>query len=194
VPLGGEEQTRAHRIDSVHDVRRGMLFTLYSYEADAVAFVHCLHLGQGWTHRVDLPAPYGQQRPGVHAIAQSPSGDRLCVVHAPSASVADIDPDRLVGARVTPFAATGQAGKPNVRIAASGRLVVNVDNKVIATDPYREIGTPGQARGLVLGTGDDIWVGHPSGVAHYSLATGEELGRIDVPGLFVLKHVRAGAG
>ena len=112
IPIGTEKQIRAHRIESVHDPRREMLYTLYSYEPETVAFVHCVHLVERWSHRVDLPAPFGGQRPGVHAIALSPSGDRLSVVHAPSASVADIDLDELVVRRrefLRPYRPTGQA-------------------------------------------------------------------------------------
>jgi hypothetical protein len=190
IPVGAEHELRAHRIATVFDGRRAMFFTLYSYEPDATAFVHCLHVGEGWIDRIDLPAPFGQERPGVHGIALSASGDRLCVVHAPSASVADIDPDQLVIKRVTRLARTGLSGKPNVQLTASGRLVVNVDNVLIATDPHREIPTPGEARGLALGAGADVWSGYPNGVVHFDLVTGEELGRLAVPGMFVVKHVR----
>jgi hypothetical protein len=193
VPVGAEGQTRAHRIDSVYDPRRAMCYTLYAYQPEAIAFVDCLHLGERWTYRVALPAPFGQERPGVHAIALAPSGDRLCAVHAPSGSVADIDPGRLVVTRVGPFAATGEKGKPSARITAAGELIVNIDNMVVvATSPRREIGTPGPARGLALGS-DDIWVGHPNGVVRYDLATGKETGQITVPELYTVKHVRPGS-
>jgi hypothetical protein len=194
VPVGTERQTRAHRIESVYDQRRAMFYTLYAYQPDAIAFVDCLHLGQRWTHRVALPAPFGRERPGVHAIALSPSGDHLCVVHASSGSVVDIDPDRLEVKQVSRFAAVGEKGKPNARITASGRLVINVDNMVVATNPRREIITAGHARGLALGADNDIWVGNPTGVVQYDLATGREIGRITVPGLFTVKHVRTTAG
>jgi hypothetical protein len=192
VPVGAEPELRAHRIDTVYDSRRAILFTLYSYEPDAAAFVHCLHVGEGWADRVELPAPFGRERPGVHAIALSPSGDRVCVVHAPSASVVDIDPDQLMIKRVAQLAGAGLSGKPNVRITPSGRLLVNADDVLIATDPHREIATPGEARGLALGAGGDAWIGHPNGVVRFDLATGREIGRLTVPDMFVVKHVRAG--
>jgi hypothetical protein len=188
--LEAPPETRAHRIEAIHDARRRLLFTLYSYQEATLAYVDCRHLVDGWTRRIALPAPFGQERPGVHAIALSPSGDRLCVVHAPSASVADLDPDRLAVKEVTRFAASGQLGKPNVRFTAGGRLVVNVDGRVVATGPAREIATGGAARGLVVGAGDDIWVGHPDGVVRYNLATGAETARIAVPGLYVVQRVR----
>jgi hypothetical protein len=124
----------------------------------------------------------------------APSGDRLCVVHAASGSVADIDPDLLVVKQIRPFAATGEKGKPNARISASGELIVNVDNMVVvvATGSRREIATPGPARGLALGAGDEVWAGHPNGVIVYDLASGKETGRITVPGLYTVKHVRRG--
>lgn len=151
----------------------------------------CLHLGERWVHRLDLPSPFGRERPGVHGIALSASGDRLCVVHAATATVADIDPDRLLVKHVTRLAPAGLPGKPNARITDSGRLVVNVDNVLVATDPRQEIATPGEARGLALGGNGDVRAGHPSGVVRYDLASGAELGRIAIPDLFVVKHVRA---
>jgi hypothetical protein len=191
VPDGAEPLTRAHRLDGIVDARRGMYFALYSYQEDAVAFVECLHLRERWTQRVPLPAPFGQQRPGVHAIALSPNGDRLSVVHSPSASVADVDPDRLVVSRVGRFASTGQEGKPTARITGSGRLVVSVDRTVFATGPDRAIPTPGGTRGLALGPRGDVWAGHPAGLVRVDLSTGAELGRIAVRDLFTVKHVRA---
>jgi hypothetical protein len=193
VPVGAERQTRAHRIERLYDPVRAMCYTLCAYQPDAVAFVDCLHLGERWTHRVALPAPFGQERPGVHAMALAPSGDRLCVVHASSGTVADIDPDRLVVKQVSPFAAAGEKGKPSARITASNRLVVNVDTMVVATGPRREIATPGPARGLALGAGGEVWAGHPNGVVRYDLATGKETGRITVPELYTVKHVRPGS-
>jgi hypothetical protein len=190
IPDGDEPLTRAHRLDGIVDPRRAIYFALYSSPDDEVAFVECLHLRERWTHRVPLPAPFGRERPGVHAIALSPSGDRLSVVHSPSASVADIDPDRLVVTGVGRFAPTGQEGKPTVRITASGRLVVSVDRNTFATDPHRAIPTPGETRGLALGPRDDVWVGHPAGLVHFDLSTGAELGRIAVRDLFTVKHVR----
>jgi hypothetical protein len=192
VPVGAEPELRAHRIDTVYDSRRAILFTLYSYEPDAAAFVHCLHVGEGWADRVDLPAPFGRERPGVHAIALSPSGDRLCVVHAPSATLVDIDPDQLLIKRVAQLAGTGLSGKPNVQITSSGRLLVNADDVLIATDPYRDFATPGEARGLALGAGGDAWIGHPNGVVRVDLTTGREIGRLTVPDMYMIKHVRGG--
>jgi hypothetical protein len=190
IPDSDERLTRAHRLDAVVDPRRDIYFALYSYQEDAVAFVECLQLRERWTHRVPLPAPFGQERPGVHAFVLSPNGDRLSVVHSPSASVADIDPDRLVVTRVGRFASTGQEGKPTARITASGRLVVSVDRNVFVSDPHRALPTPGETRGLALGRSDDVWVGHPAGLVHLDLSTGAELGRIAVRDLFTVKHVR----
>jgi hypothetical protein len=187
---GGDEHMRAYRVDDVLDPRRGRLFSLYSWPDETVAFVGCVDLRERWTRRIDLPAPFGQERPGVHAIALSPAGDRLCVVHSPSAGVAEIDPDRLAVRRVTTFAATGQEGKPNVAFTASGRLVVNVDRRVMATDPTREIPTPGEARGLVVRGDTEVWAGHPDGVVRLDLATGRALARLAVPDLYIVKHVR----
>ncbi len=188
-PVPGETMN-AHRIVRVHDTRRATLFTVCSREEDDVAFVHCVHLRERRTRRIALPAPFGRGRPGVHGIALSPSGDRLVVVHSLSGSIADIDPDRMALARVGSFAKPGEDGKPGVLITPSGQVVVALDGKVIATGPRREIATPGEVRGLALGTDGDIWVGHPDGLVHHDLATGRRIGRIAVPGMYVLQHVR----
>jgi hypothetical protein len=190
---GAEALTRAHRVDGVADPRRGMYFALYAHQEDAVAFVECVHLRERWTHRVPLPAPFGQERPGVHAMALSPAGERLSVVHSPSASVAVLDPDRLVVSRVGRFAPAGQEGKPTARITASGRLVVGVDRQVFVSDPHRELSMPGRTRGLALGPRDDVWAGHPAGLVRFDLSTGAELGRVAVRDLFTVQHVRGPA-
>jgi hypothetical protein len=187
-PDSAADEVRAHRVDRVHDPRRSRLFSLYAYEDAALAFVQCLHLREGWRAYVPLPAPFGQERPGVHGIALA--GDRLCVVHAPSGLVADIDPDRLTVTTVDRLAAGGQEGKPNLGILASGQLVINVDHAVITTGPARKLPTPGPARGLVIGTANDIWAGHPRGVIRYDLTTGAEVGQVPVADLYVVKHVR----
>jgi hypothetical protein len=184
------EQRRESRVQRVYDVRRGVLYAMCVDSVDAVASVHCLNVGQGWAQRIGLPPPFGQDRPGVHAIALSDSGDRLVAIHSPSASVADVDPDQRVVKRISSFSATRQDGKPGLAITSSGRLVVGVDAKVIVDSPRLEIPTPGQARGLVLGGHNDVWVGHPDGVVQFDLSTGKEIRRIAVPGLYVLKHVR----
>jgi hypothetical protein len=186
----GDEHLRAHRVGDVLDARRGLLFSLYVWPDETSAFIGCVHLRERWTGRIDLPAPFGVQRPGVHAIALAPNGDRLVAVHAPSASVAEIDPDRLALRGVTTFAGTGQEGKPNLAFTASGRLVINVDGRVMATDPALEVPTPGEARGLVVRGDSDVWAGHPDGVVRLDLATGRELARLAVPDLYIVKHVR----
>jgi hypothetical protein len=187
---GQAPEVRAHRVDRVHDPRRATQFALYSHEATATAFVQCLDLRERRVRRIDLPPPFGRERPGVHGIALS--GDRLCVVHAPSGTVADIDPDRLVIRRIGAFADTGRAGKPTPVLDAAGALLVGVDDAVIMTAPRREIAAPGEARGLRLGAGAGVWRGYPEGVVRYDLGSGREAGRVVVPGMFTLKHVRFG--
>jgi hypothetical protein len=184
----------AHRIVRVHDPHRDMLFAICSRQEESLAFVHCLHVRQGWTRHVALPAPFGQGRPGVHALALSPTGDRLSVFHSLSASVVDIDPDRLLAQKLWQITATGQDGKPGLLINRAGGVIAGVDGLVIQSDPRREIGTPGQIRGMALGAGHDLWVGHPNGIVHYDLATASEIQRIDVSGLLALKHTVSAFG
>lgn len=176
------EDMRVHRIHRIQE--RGKLWAICSLPETATAYVHCIDLEAGSARRVDLPAPFGQGRAGVHTIALS--GDRLAAVHSLSSSVADIDPDGFVVRGVTAFGPAGQDGKPVAAFTSSGRLLINVDRKVFGSE--HELVTPGEARGLVV-SGGEVWVGHPDGVVHYDLASGAELGRVKVPGMYVLKRV-----
>jgi hypothetical protein len=182
----GSATVAATRVARVTDDRRGVLFGLYVDTRNA--FIHCLSLREGWSHQIVLPAPFGQGRPGVHTIALTPSPGRLSVFHSLSASVADLDPDTLTLKQIWTLSPDAQDGKPSMLMSPQGDLIASVDGKIIVSQPFREIGTPGQTRGLVFGAGGDIWAGHPDGAVNYDLATGQEIRRIRVPKMFVLKH------
>jgi len=54
--------------------------------------VHLLNLEGGWTHCIDLRAPFGTGRVTTHAVALSPNGDRLYVADPSSGGLAVISP------------------------------------------------------------------------------------------------------
>lgn len=184
------EATRAHRVVRVHDERRGRLFAICAREGEA--YVHCLDLASATTYRIEMPPPFGGGRPGVHTLAQSVTRNRLCAVHSLSATVAEIDPERLVLKELSTFATPPQEGKPGLVLTREGRMVVSLDGRLIATDPHREMATPGEPRGLVAGPGAEVWAGHPEGVVRFDVTTGAELGRVRIPGLYMLKQVSDG--
>jgi hypothetical protein len=185
-----EQPTQAHRVVRVHDPGRNRLLAICAREGQA--YVDCLDLARHTSRRVDLPAPFGGGRPGVHSLALSPAGDRLCAVHSLSAAVAEIDPESLVLKGISTFTAAPQDGKPGVAFTGEGRLVVSVDGRVVLTGPHRELPTPGEPRGLVAGPGNRVWAGFPDGVSCFDQRTGAEVGRIVIPGLYLLRQVSDG--
>lgn len=205
VPAGAEEEMRGQGRPAAYDATRKMLFTLYTHQPDhehtrdllgtgarkgkphVHAFVHSLHLEQGWAFCVDLPAPFGEGPAAAHAITKSPTAGLLTVVDASSGSVASIDADELTVTRVTKVAA--QQGEAWARETTGGDLVVAAGTSVRSMLTGRSIRLPAPARGLALGTGTTIWVGQENAAVTYDTASGAELARVSVPGLVGLRHV-----
>ena len=59
---------------------------------EVYAFVHLLNLNGGWTHCIDLPAPFGTGTATTHAMATSADGTSLYVADPSSGGLALIDP------------------------------------------------------------------------------------------------------
>ena len=59
---------------------------------EVYAFVHLLNLNGGWTHCIDLPAPFGTGPASTHAMAASADGTSLYVADPSSGGLALIDP------------------------------------------------------------------------------------------------------
>jgi hypothetical protein len=148
-------------------------------------------VGLGARHRYETACAArvgaGGARPGVHELAWSPDGRRLCAVYNPDGTVVDLDPDTLAVRRIGRFG-SGLPGKPGAVLTPRGRLVVSGDSAVVATDPDLRISTPGESRGLAVVADAEAWVGHPGGVVRYDLADGQELGHFPIPGMLTLQH------
>ncbi len=121
VPAEAEEIMRGHYRQAVWDARRGILFSLYAHGGDHQhtgqllgvrpdapgihAFIHALHLAEGWAMCIDLPSPFGESPIEAHALALS---NNLCAVNAAAGAVAEIDLEGLHLLSVKRF--TGSAG------------------------------------------------------------------------------------
>ncbi|MFU8852868.1 YncE family protein [Micromonospora sp. SL1-18] len=208
VPPGAEEEMRGDGRQAVLAPNRTTLYTLYTHQPDhrhtrdlvsgrpgnAHAFVHTLNLVERWAYCVDLPHPFGAASASGHALAVSPAGDRLYVVDVASGSVAEISTEELAVRRTVTLArATGSAH------AAAGhdRLFVGAGTAVRAMDGERLGAATGWSvrepvTGLVLSPdGRRLYVGQTDAVSWHDSATGEQLGRAEVPGLVVV-HGLAG--
>jgi hypothetical protein len=189
-PAGGEPLA-AHWVGAVDDPGRRLRYTLLVDQRGGRAFVRRMRLWDGSVDVIDLPAPFGGERPGVHILAASADQRRLCAVYNPAAVAVGLDPDRLAPGAVNRFA-DGLPGKPGAAFTASGRLVVTGDHIAVATNPTLRIATRGESRGLALAGDGRAWIGDPDGVSQYDLDSGRELSRVAVPGMLALQHALAG--
>jgi hypothetical protein len=190
-PAGDGRPLAAHWVGAVDDPVRQLRYTLLVDQRGGRAFVRRTDLRDGSVGVIDLPAPFGGERPGVHTLAASPDGRRLCAVYNPAAVAVGLHPDRLAPGAVNRFA-EGLPGKPGAAFTASGRLVVTGDHIAVATGPTLRIATRGEARGLALAGDGRAWIGDPDGVSRYDLDSGRELSRVAVPGMLALRHALPG--
>jgi hypothetical protein len=217
VPVPAEETMRGEGRQAVYDADRKMLFTLYTHQPDHLhtrdlvaapgardnkphvhAFVHSLHLEQGWAYCIDLPSPFGEGPAAAHAITIAPHGQWLYVLDASTGKVARVNPDvnELAVAQVHQVTAPGQTGAAAATTTADGGLVFGAGKQVVAVPiaaasnvPKRELTVPTAVRGVAAGAGSTVYVGQDDAVICYDLATGGQLRRIAVPGLVELRHV-----
>jgi hypothetical protein len=199
VPEGAEEVMRGQGRHAVHDVNRGMLFTLYTHLGDhqhtgellgvrpgapnVHAFIHSLHLLEGWAFCIDLPAPFGTGTAEGHTIAMSDSGDELYAISAQHGTVAVIDPTGLNILRTKSFTpSTGAAyalGLPEGRLLiGAGRALSQLDGDDWALDF--------EVRGLAQGS--LLWAGREGGVSALDLRTRTEVGRVEIPAMTGLRQ------
>ncbi|HZN18811.1 MAG TPA: hypothetical protein VFB84_11640 [Micromonosporaceae bacterium] len=214
VPAGAEEEMRGDGRQAVYDPARKMLYTLYTHQPghqhtrdllgarpgrpDVHAFVHSLHLEQGWAYCVDLSAPFGESPASGHTLAL---GRQVYVVSTADRMVTSIAPDSLQVSGVTPYdppGAGGAAARGSAAMAATadGRIVIGVDDRVSVVPagggpPLLSWSVTPPVRGVALApTGDRVYVGLDGAVAAYELAHGREVARVGVPGLVELRLAR----
>jgi DNA-binding beta-propeller fold protein YncE len=179
--MGGTARIQA----SSSDGKR--LYTLYTVGHDATqpAFVHVLDLEQKWAHCVDLPAGFGRRAEEAATLTVSPDGKTLYAANASSNALASIDTETF---RVT---SEGEGdlvrGRSHAVADSAGTLYIAGDHYVTAyrgsdfTRKWR-VSIPKRARGLQV-AGDRLYVGLPSQVASFDVATGAAEGTVDPPGL-----------
>lgn len=206
VPAGAEEQMRGEGRQAVLSPSRQVLYTLYTHQpghrhtrdliagrpGGAHAFVHVLHLAQGWAYCLDLPHPFGEGPAAGHAIAASADGRRIAVADVTSGSLAYADTTSLKIERVVTAARGGDAaslaftpGGDRVLIGA-GRTVTTFGAGAVAA----RWSVPGPVRGLALsGDGTRVYAGGAGEIVWLDAASGALRGRAPVDGLTALRHV-----
>ncbi|GAA3960570.1 hypothetical protein [Actinoplanes auranticolor] len=208
VPAGAEEEMRGDGRQAVLSPDRQILYTLYTHQPGHLhtrdllagrssgvhAFVHVLHLAQGWAYCLDLPDPFGLGPAEGQALAVSADGQRLAIAHAMAGVVLYADTAAL--------AIEGTATVPKVAAAASlafapdeQRLLVGAGTTVTALKPGGTVQAgwtvPAPVRGLgVSSDASRIYVGGADEVLWLDAATGGVRGRAPVSGLTELRHVR----
>ncbi|WP_433825705.1 YncE family protein [Actinoplanes sp. CA-015351] len=112
VPPGAEEEMRGEGRQAVLSADGAMLFTLYTHQpghahtrdllsgrpGNAHAFVHVLHLTDGWAYCLDLPHPFGTSAPQAHALAAD--ARHIAVADLGAGKIAYADPSTLTITRV----------------------------------------------------------------------------------------------
>jgi hypothetical protein len=209
VPPGAEEQMRGEGRQAVYAPLRSMLFTLYTHQPDHLhtrdllagaradrphvhAFVHSLHLAEGWAFCVDLPSPFGEHPAAGHAIAINRADTRLVVVDVAGGAAAHIHPGTLTVESVTRFAPLGGGGAGEAAVTltldaahllvAAGRQVVMLP--VHGGQPVARWTYDTPVRGLALsGDGEALYVGQTDGIVRRELAGLQLVTRTQAPGL-----------
>jgi DNA-binding beta-propeller fold protein YncE len=209
VPAGAEEEMRGEGRQAVFAPGAQTLYTLYTHQPDhqhtrdllaggrsteVHAFVHTLDLQVGWAYCLDLPEPFGHGPADGHTIAISVDGGRLFVADRTSGRLAVASTEDLTVGRVVPIP-TG-TGTASSAVSRDGRVlylggdsrVHLVDLATLAVGATWDVG--GDVRGLAVSRdGGRVFVGYPGGVGWRHAGTGEELGRLAVPGLTELRRV-----
>jgi DNA-binding beta-propeller fold protein YncE len=215
VPVLAEEEMRGDGRQAVLAPNYRRLYTLYTHQPDHLhtrdllagrrggdgvpihAFVHVLSLDEGWAFCLDLPAPFGLGSPAAHTLALAPDGRRLFVADLASGRLAVADTETLEVKRVVALEGTrGDAGAAAAVEPDGRRLYLGGGASVMALDSYALTLTArwpvGAAiRGLAPSVdGKRLYVGQEGRVIGLDTTDGHELGRLTVPGLTSLRHVR----
>jgi hypothetical protein len=207
VPPGAEEEMRGDGRQAVLSPDRQVLYTLYTHQpghrhtrdllagrpGGVHAFVHVLHLAQGWAYCLDLPEPFGAGPAAGHAVAVSADGQRLAVADATSGAVAYAGTAALTIDRVVTVAPG--AGSASLAFAAGQRLLLGAGRTVTVLRPDATVEArwpaPADVRGLALSSdASRVYVGGADEVTWLDAATGTPRGRAPLAGLTALRHVR----
>jgi hypothetical protein len=210
VPAGAEEEMRGDGRQAVLSPSRRVLYTLYTHQpghrhtrdliagspGGAHAFVHVLHLAEGWAYCLDLPDPFGHGPAEGHALAVSGDGTLLAVADAASGAVVYANTEALTIDRVATVRPAPGAGSATLAFAgADRRLLLGAGQAVtvLAADGGLEHRwtVPAAVRGLGLNRdASRVYVGGADEVRWLDPATGSVRGRTAVKGLTAVRHVR----
>ncbi|GAA4951358.1 YncE family protein [Actinoplanes utahensis] len=204
IPAGAEEQMRGEGRQAVLSADRKLLFTLYTHQpghrhtrdlvsgrpGGAHAFVHVLHLSEGWAYCLDLPHPFGEGPAAGHALAAD--ARNLVVADLNAGRIAYANPESLTIERVVdvpPVAGSAAA----LALTTDDRILIGAGGvTVLDRAPGRRTGRwelPGPVRGLALSRdGSRLHVGGTGRVTWLDARTGTRLGEVAVPGLTALRH------
>lgn len=180
------------------------LYTLYtqqgpnyahdkSHEGDdgyVYAFVHLLNLEGAWTHCIDLPQPFGTGAVTTHALALSPSGDRLFVIDPSSGGVAAVDPagKRILKSveldlrKLRAGEASAAVGPDNTLYVSGGRSLLRIEGDSLRLLDRRRFANAVQ--GIeVSGDGGRLYIAFKNRVAVVEASTGRRLQTIRSSGV-----------
>jgi len=189
VPEFAEEIMRGQGHHSVHDSRRGILFTLFTHGGDHEhtgqllgvrpdapdihAFIHALSLREGWAVCIDLPAPFGLAPAASHTITGSSA--QIFVVAGEGGVVAEIDPTGL-----------GISGTFTIPAVHGDAYAIYTDRLILATGTRMAgVDLGFQVRGIASGQDDRLWAGKENAIV--AIEGGRAAEEISVPGLIRLR-------
>jgi hypothetical protein len=151
------------------------------------AFVHLLNLEGGWTHCIDLRAPFGTGRVTTHAMALSPDGDRLFVADPSSGGLAVISPRETKVLKsvtldlraMTKGRASAAAGRDGTLYLAGGKQILVIDGGTLEIrDRWR---TGGNVTGIALGSdGRQLYASMWGKVVVFDATEGARTGAFDL--------------
>ena len=154
------------------------------------AFVHLLNLEGGWTHCIDLRAPFGTGSVTTHAMALSPRGDRLFVADPSSGGLAAISPQEtrvlksvtLDLRALTRGRASAAAGEDGTLYLAGGTEILVIDGDTLEIRDRWNIGR--EVTGLALGSdGRRLYASLPDKLGVFDTASGARIGSFSLAGV-----------
>jgi hypothetical protein len=217
-PVAAEEEMRGRGRTPVLAPSGSVLYTLYTHHGDHLhtrdlpaaggsgrpdphvhAFVHVLHLQEGWAFCLDLPAPFGLAPAPAPALAVAPDGDRLFVWDGAAGALAVADTATLRLSRVAALApgpGSGPDGPPPALAAGrDGWLFLGAGDAVRVADArsleVRETWMlPGAVRSLLpSGDGSRLYAAFEDALAILDTRTGRMRQRLPAPGITELLRV-----
>jgi hypothetical protein len=208
VPAGAEEEMRGESRQQAPSPDGQVLYTLYTHQpghrhtrdllsgrpGNAHAFVHVLHLAQGWAYCIDLPHPFGEGPPAGHAMAVSADGRELAVLDSTSGQIAYAGTTALAVSGVVPAPRAPGASASLAYAPDGSRLFVGAGRTISTLDHGGAVvarwSMPAGVRGVAVSR-DGRWVycGGENEVRRLDDA-GVTRGRTTVDGLITLRSVR----